>query len=103
MLGKPGDEDFRVWAKLFQTEEAADEPLVVVDLHAPEVLFPSLLLWQPMLEIGGYGRTVPEKSCIVEQPRGTVSTVMTLLCDAFITIHGAYPGWRFTDFIIPHP
>jgi len=103
MLGKPGDEDFRVWAKLFQTEEAADEPLVVVDLHAPEVLFPSLLLWQPMLEIGGYGRTVPEKSCVVEQPRGTVRAVTAFVCDAFITIHGAYPGWRFTDFIIPHP
>ena len=91
MLGKPGDKYFGVWTKLFQADKAPDEPLVMVDLHAPEVLFPSLLLWQPMLEIGGYGRTVPEKSCIVEQPRGTVSTVMTLVCDAFITIHGALP------------
>ena len=91
MLGKPGDENLGVRGKLVEGDEAADEPLVVVDLHAKEVLLLPLLLWQPMLEIGGDGRTVPEKSCIVEQPRGTVSTVMTLVCDAFITIHGALP------------
>ena len=101
MLGKPGDEHFGAWVKPFKADKAVAEPLVLVDLHTKEVLFPTLLLWQPMPEIRGYGRTVPEKSCVVEQPRSTVRAVMALVCDALITIHDAYPGWRFTDSIIP--
>jgi hypothetical protein len=44
-LSEPWDKYFCAWVKPFQAVKTVDEALVVVDLHAAEILLPTLLAW----------------------------------------------------------
>lgn len=76
-LSTSGDKDFCVGGKFFQTDETADKPLIVIDLHTTTILLLALTFGNSATDIP-YGRPIPEESCSIEQTRSTISTTGTL-------------------------
>ena len=100
ILNRYRDENFRIRIEIGETNETADEPLVMVDLLTKEILFLASLSPIGVVRLG-YGRTVPETACLLKQFCGTVSTI-GISFSATFTIHEVSPWWRCTTgFSIP--